>query len=451
MNSENTLNIVVVGKSGVGKSSFLNYLLGKELFKTGMGEPVTQTYFDMQEILANDQGVKYILYDTKGIEPTTTNECRENIFKEIEKRDESSNFFEWIHSVYYCFDSTSARVEPLEYNFINALSTKVSVVVLLTKSDRVQQEKIKALSEEIRKKTSPSILIIPVCSVESPGTRKNPTPIHQSGREDVLKASFYGLWNKAATIIPYQSIEKIQNLIKTIKPQKYDVDDFEILKNDSKKQIEFLVNDSNIDRLKKIETVLQSMNCSPSKDLYDKVMNFYKKVNRFSPQLFFLTESQNVFNNLKNYNTENDILSILDAKKQMWDAWLDYDGCVFFSDAEKARLKDSIEKYNITVKYIQQKLQRKVDEFVSVYKGELLQYGRLCISNDRIEPESSASSNDLSKDEYLFATMVNYCLSAKEKIPVDNRQIVNEYLDEILDKLRIELKISKERAFKIWN
>ena len=34
-------NILIAGKSGVGKSSLLNYIFGEEVAETGAGKPVT--------------------------------------------------------------------------------------------------------------------------------------------------------------------------------------------------------------------------------------------------------------------------------------------------------------------------------------------------------------------------------------------------------------------------
>ena len=36
-------NILIAGKSGVGKSSLLNYIFGEEVSPTGAGKPVTAT------------------------------------------------------------------------------------------------------------------------------------------------------------------------------------------------------------------------------------------------------------------------------------------------------------------------------------------------------------------------------------------------------------------------
>ena len=397
---DNTLNIVVVGKSGVGKSSFLNYLLGKELFQTGVGTPVTQSYFDKQEVLVKDQGVRYVLYDTKGIEPTTTNECRRFIFNEIEARDKDKNFFNWIHSVFYCFDSTASRIEPFELNFIKELTNRVSVIVLLTKSDKTEKERLDALTDEIHKGISSTVLTIPVCSIESNGTRKNPMPIHRFGREEVLKASFYGLWNKIATIIPYKCIEILQEDIHKLTP----LDKKEILQDIEKKK---------------------------------------SRVNRYTPQSFYSTESQSAYEGLKLYYylIDIDVDYIYNALSYIEKAKEDYDACLIWEKAEEKVLDIEIRHYKETIEGIKNRLQNKVDNFVNVYKGELLQYGRLAISSEKVESSILHDLTDLSKDECLYSHMVKYA--------IDQENSGCLYPKNFLEKLQHELQISDIRAKSI--
>lgn len=434
---DNTLNIVVVGKSGVGKSSFLNYLLGKELFQTGVGTPVTQSYFDKQEVLVKDQGVRYVLYDTKGIEPTTTNECRRFIFNEIEARDKDENFFNWIHSVFYCFDSTASRIEPFELNFIKELTNRVSVIVLLTKSDKTEKERLDALTDEIHKGISSTVLTIPVCSIESNGTRKNPMPIHRFGREEVLKASFYGLWNKIATIIPYKCIEILQEDIHKLTP----LDKKEILQDIEKKKSRF--NNPNLVWLKIIQRELKNMPCCLSRELYDEVMGFYKKVNRYTPQSFYSTESQSAYEGLKLYYylIDIDVDYIYNALSYIEKAKEDYDACLIWEKAEEKVLDIEIRHYKETIEGIKNRLQNKVDNFVNVYKGELLQYGRLAISSEKVESSILHDLTDLSKDECLYSHMVKYA--------IDQESSGCLYPKNFLEKLQHELQISDIRAKSI--
>lgn len=198
MANKKSLNAVVLGKSGVGKSSFLNYLVGKSVFQTGEGAPVTQRYFEHVDS-KGPSGITYRLYDTKGAEPTTAGELRSKVLELIEKHDASDNMFDWIHTVYYCFAAPAKRIEPYEIELIKELSKTTTVIVLLTKKDMVSASELEALEEQIRRETSYRVQVLPVCSV-SAVTRKGSS--EPEGKEDVLKASFYGLWEKLSKVLP---------------------------------------------------------------------------------------------------------------------------------------------------------------------------------------------------------------------------------------------------------
>ena len=59
----NTLNIIVAGKTGVGKSTLINSVFQGDLAETGMGKPVTD---HMRKI--TKKGVPLAIYDTRGFE-----------------------------------------------------------------------------------------------------------------------------------------------------------------------------------------------------------------------------------------------------------------------------------------------------------------------------------------------------------------------------------------------
>ena len=59
----NTLNIIVAGKTGVGKSTLINSVFKEKFADTGMGKPVTS---HMREI--TKKGVPLAIYDTRGFE-----------------------------------------------------------------------------------------------------------------------------------------------------------------------------------------------------------------------------------------------------------------------------------------------------------------------------------------------------------------------------------------------
>ena len=58
-----TLNIIVAGKTGVGKSTLINAVFRENLAETGMGRPVTT---HMRKICKKDFPLN--IYDTRGFE-----------------------------------------------------------------------------------------------------------------------------------------------------------------------------------------------------------------------------------------------------------------------------------------------------------------------------------------------------------------------------------------------
>lgn len=193
------LNIVVVGKAGVGKSSLLNYLVNKEIFETGAGAPVTQDYFEEHTYYDSKTSVTYTLFDTKGIEPDTLEEFSSNINQQLSHKSKSTDFGSHFHALYYCISAAGKRIEPFETDFIKKMSKVIDVVIVLTKCDLVSQQDIDALHELLEKEVGASsknvestIRITDVCNV------KKVTRVGVSeafGRKEILDHSFVGMWN----------------------------------------------------------------------------------------------------------------------------------------------------------------------------------------------------------------------------------------------------------------
>ena len=83
LNKEST-NVLIIGKSGVGKSSLVNYLFGKELQAVGVGAPVTK--MEIKEFVYKyDEHFEMHIYDTWGLEPSAkkAEQWKKTIFDEI--------------------------------------------------------------------------------------------------------------------------------------------------------------------------------------------------------------------------------------------------------------------------------------------------------------------------------------------------------------------------------
>lgn len=202
------LNLVVVGKSGVGKSSFLNYAAGREVFATGAGDPVTQTYFQSVDVPSKVPGIIFSLFDTKGIENDNTGEWLSEITGEINRRDRSTNIYDWFHTILYCISAGDKRVEDFDIAAIKKLMQLGSVIVVLTKKDQATAEQLAAMTEAVTVRLGGRVQVYAVCN--GAATRAGTT--QPSGLDAVLHGSFIGLWEKAARVVPRAAMDMVTTM-----------------------------------------------------------------------------------------------------------------------------------------------------------------------------------------------------------------------------------------------
>ena len=124
------INILVAGKTGSGKSTLINAVFREKLAETGVGQPITQ---HVEKI--TKEGVPLTLYDTKGLElnPEAQHEVLLSLSDLIKSQKEKGPH-EAIDIVYYCINSTMARIEPFEIELIEAMAEHVPVLLILTQA-----------------------------------------------------------------------------------------------------------------------------------------------------------------------------------------------------------------------------------------------------------------------------------------------------------------------------
>lgn len=113
---------MVVGKTGVGKSTLINNIFREPLAKVGVGRPVTK---HLQKITKEE--VPVIIYDTKGLELDT--DIQKGIKQEIV---EFMSKEKKVDVCWYCVSGSQARLDGKEIELIEVLATYTPVIIVIT-------------------------------------------------------------------------------------------------------------------------------------------------------------------------------------------------------------------------------------------------------------------------------------------------------------------------------
>lgn len=152
------LNLVVMGKTGAGKSTLINAVLKEDLAPTGVGQAVTkvnQVYTKQMLLPLSDNrtdrgtygmvGKTVNLYDTVGLEIDTT--ITEKTLHEIKgfiRKAQSNERANDITMVWFCVNYGSNRFEPYEFDLIKSLSIEheIPFIFVLTQCYNDEQSEL---------------------------------------------------------------------------------------------------------------------------------------------------------------------------------------------------------------------------------------------------------------------------------------------------------------------
>lgn len=296
--------ILVLGKTGSGKSSFINYFTGQNLAETGTGKPITQK---MHKYVLNSDDFKVEIYDSKGIEVETVSDDIKSYINKIRKENSTNDILSGIHGIFYCVSMANCRFEDEEINIIKKIMAQTcqNIHIILTMCDSVDSVVINRMREKIKNNFNEDIKIFDICSI----TKKIRIGlIEPFGKEKLTNEIFGLLWkdiSKKLTIKISQNIKKelqISMNIFQLKVERNLKGKFSIFKiNEYESILEKAFEDIEKDLNNLLEERIEMIQLQTS-DLLEPIANFY---NKFYKSI--LIDKENFFGDIDIINELDDL------------------------------------------------------------------------------------------------------------------------------------------------
>lgn len=123
------VNILVAGKTGVGKSTLVNSVFQGNIATTGQGRPVT-----METREYTKEGIPVSILDTRGLEMAKYKQTLGELENVASQRRSDPDPLRHIHAAWVCITEDSRRVEDGESEAVRMLSKYMPVIVVITQS-----------------------------------------------------------------------------------------------------------------------------------------------------------------------------------------------------------------------------------------------------------------------------------------------------------------------------
>ncbi|MGL6169572.1 MAG: GTPase [Fusobacteriaceae bacterium] len=135
----NKAKVMLIGGTGVGKSSLINKIFGENTVKIGYGEPTTRGF---ERIYFSDR--KLEIYDTEGYE---IGEDKQKYFNDTILTLIDS---QGISAVWYCISAPNSRITDLDEEIIKKIKeTGVKIVIAFTQCDVASPSKVLEMKKHI--------------------------------------------------------------------------------------------------------------------------------------------------------------------------------------------------------------------------------------------------------------------------------------------------------------
>ena len=124
-----TVNILIAGRTGVGKSTLVNEIFQGRLATTGQGKPVTK-----ETRRFTKKGVPLAVYDTRGLELKEYQQIIDELVEFVGAKSGDLDVNQHVHVAWVCVSEDGRRVEDAEIELHRRLADFMPVLGVITKA-----------------------------------------------------------------------------------------------------------------------------------------------------------------------------------------------------------------------------------------------------------------------------------------------------------------------------
>jgi uncharacterized protein (DUF697 family) len=123
------VNVIIAGRTGVGKSTLVNAVFQGQLAETGQGRPVTRSTREITK-----EGIPLTVFDTRGLELDRCEETLGELEALVKDRAARPRPVEHLHVAWVCVSEDGRRVEEGEIRLHALLAGHMPVLGVVTKA-----------------------------------------------------------------------------------------------------------------------------------------------------------------------------------------------------------------------------------------------------------------------------------------------------------------------------
>lgn len=172
MSERGFVNVLVVGKTGTGKSTLVNTVFNEKIAETGQGRPITQKMRRYTK-----EGSPVSIYDTKGLEVADYGAILDDLKSKVREINRSERADDHVHVAWLCIAEGARRVEEAELELakiLDELSIPMIVAITTAVSDQGFRAEVRdafhSASNVVRVNSEPYVMdedvVVPVKGVD---------------------------------------------------------------------------------------------------------------------------------------------------------------------------------------------------------------------------------------------------------------------------------------------